>query len=350
MENTSNLLVSTDATLRDAIEAIDRGARQVALVVRQDGVLEAVVTDGDIRRGLLRGLGLDAPVSEVMNRNPVTAPASDGREGALRIMRARALHHVPLVDEAGRLVDLAWIDEISTVRTRSTRVVIMAGGLGKRLRPLTENLPKPMLPVGGRPLLELIIRSLVEQGFRRMTISVNYLGHIIQQHFGNGSTYGAEIDYIEETTRMGTAGALSLLLKRPSEPFVVMNGDLLTSVRFSSLLDFHNETGAVATMCAREYDIEIPYGVIKADGSRLVELEEKPIRSHFVNAGIYVLHPEVVDYIHRDTPMDMPDLFARIMAAGYEASVFPIREYWKDIGHPDDLDQARAELQEAFGE
>ena len=350
MENVSNLLVPTDATLRDAIEAIDRGARQVALVVRKDGVLEAVVTDGDIRRGLLRGLGLDAPVSEVMNRNPVTAPASDGHEGALRIMRARALHHVPLVDETGRLVDLAWIDEIASVRARSTRVVIMAGGLGKRLRPLTEDLPKPMLPVGGRPLLELIIRSLVEQGFRRITVSINYLGHIIQQHFGDGSTYGAEIDYIEETTRMGTAGALSLLPEWPSEPFVVMNGDLLTSVRFSSLLDFHNETDAFATMCAREYDVEIPYGVIKADGSRLVELEEKPIRSHFVNAGIYVLDPKILDYVHRDSPMDMPDLFARIMSAGHEASVFPIREYWKDIGHPDDLDQARAELQEVFGE
>lgn len=149
---------------------------------------------------------------------------------------------------------------------------------------------------------------------------------------------------------MGTAGALSLLPEQPSEPFVVMNGDLLTSVRFSSLLDFHNETDAVATMCAREYDIEIPYGVIKADGSRLVELEEKPIRSHFVNAGIYVLDPRILVYVHPDRPMDMTDLFARIMSAGHEASVFPIREYWKDIGHPEDLDQARAELQEILGE
>lgn len=210
------LVISPDASLRDAVAAIDRGARQVALVVDGDARLVAVVTDGNIRRGLLRGLTLDAPVAEVMNRTPTTAHIEDGVEAARRLMSERHLHHVPIVDAERRLVDLLWIDDVTRTERKSTPVILMAGGLGMRLRPLTENVPKPMLPIGGRPILEQIIESFADQGFVRFTLSVNYLGEIIREHFGDGRALGVEIDYIEEPERLGTAGALSLLPERLS--------------------------------------------------------------------------------------------------------------------------------------
>ncbi|WP_366654191.1 nucleotidyltransferase family protein [Fodinicurvata sp. EGI_FJ10296] len=344
-EEITHLLISPDATLREAVATIDRGARQIALVVNGDGLLVATVTDGDVRRGLLKGADLDTPVASVMHTNPVVTNASDGPEAARRLMRERNLHHMPIVDDSGLLVDLARIDEVAGPAPNATRVVLMAGGLGKRLRPLTESIPKPMLPVGGRPLLELIIRNLLGQGFSRFTISVNYRGDMLRDYFGDGTRLGAEIDYIDEDTPMGTAGALSLLPSRPQTPFIVMNGDILTSVPFESLLRFHEETGAAATMCARDYTVQVPYGVIRMDGSRLVDIEEKPMHSHFVNAGIYVLSPELLDDLERGIPLDMTSLFERLIARGDHAAVFPIREYWMDIGRVEDLERARADFE-----
>ena len=259
-------------------------------------------------------------------------------------MRERQLHHVPLVDAAGRVVDLLWIDDVARTARRSTPVILMAGGLGMRLRPLTETLPKPMLPIGGRPILEQIIESFAEQGYVRFTLSLNYLGEIIRDHFGDGARFGVEIDYIEETDRMGTAGALSLLPERPAEPVIVMNGDLLTSVRFDALMRFHHETGAAATLCARQFDMQVPYGVIDADGTRLRGIVEKPVHRHFVNAGVYVLSPGVFDALVPGTPLDMPDLLSGLADRGETVSVFPIREYWLDIGRHEDLERARTEM------
>lgn len=347
MTHTATLVIAPDATLRDAIAVIDRGARQIALVVDEAGVLIATVTDGDVRRGLLRGLGLDAPVSEVMNRSPLTVRAEDGHEAAHRVMRARSLHHIPIVDDHGRFVDLAWIDEVSGLVRRETQVVLMAGGLGRRLRPLTETVPKPMLPIGGRPILEHILRNFVDQGFVRFTISLNYLGEKVRAHFGDGTAFGAAIDYVEEQERMGTAGALSLLTERPSAPFLVMNGDLLTQMRFDALLRFHDETGATATLCARPFEMQVPYGVIEADGPYLQGIVEKPVHSHFVNAGIYVLSPVALDALHPGEPLDMPDLFTRLTKTGAKAGVFPLREYWLDIGRQEDLQRARTEFDES---
>lgn len=344
MTQTAHLIIAPDATLHQAIAAIDRGARQIALVVDGAGRLVATVTDGDVRRGLLRGLGLDAPVAEVMNRTPLTIRAEEGPEAARRLMRARSLHHVPVVDDAGRLVDLAWIDDLSGLARRDTRVVLMAGGLGQRLRPLTETVPKPMLPVGGRPILEHILRSFVDQGFVRFTISLNYLGEKVRAHFGDGAEFGAEIDYVEEQARLGTAGALSLLTDRPASPFIVMNGDLLTQMRFDALLRFHDETGAAATLCARPFEMQVPYGVIEADGPYLRGIVEKPVHSHFVNAGIYALSPGALDALRPGEPLDMPDLFTRLTDGGAKAGVFPLREYWLDIGRLEDLERARAEF------
>lgn len=346
MTHTATLVIAPDATLRDAIAIIDRGARQIALVVDEAGVLIATVTDGDVRRGLLRGLGLDAPVSEVMNRSPLTVRAKDGHEAAHRVMRARSLHHIPIVDDHGRFVDLAWIDEVSGLVRRETQVVLMAGGLGRRLRPLTETVPKPMLPIGGRPILEHILRSFVDQGFYRFLLSVNYKAAMLYEHFGDGSRFGVSIEYLHEKERLGTAGALSLLRERPTQPLIVMNGDLLTSVNFRQLLEFHNEHGGHATMCVREYSVQVPYGVVETDHHRLSGLTEKPIHHFFVNAGIYVIQPEALDLIPTDRMFDMPDLFEALLAKEQPACVFPIREYWLDIGRFDDLERAQMEYGE----
>lgn len=344
MRDLQPLLISPFANLHDAVAAINSGARQVALVVDDDYRLIALITDGNIRRGLLRGLALDAPVAEVMNSNPTIAKVEDGIEAARRLMRKRQLHHVPIVDAEGRLVDLLWVDDITDTAQKSTRVILMAGGLGMRLRPLTENVPKPMLQIGGRPILEQILESFADQGFVRFTLSVNYLGEIIREHFGDGSSFGVEIDYIEESSSLGTAGALSILPERPDGPVIVMNGDLLTSIRFDELLRFHNETKAVATLCARQFDIQVPYGVIEAEGTRLCGLVEKPVHQHLVNAGVYVLSPEVFAGLEKGKPLDMPDLLSWLLNQDEHVSVFPIGEYWRDIGRIEDLERARTEF------
>lgn len=338
------LIVPLEASIHEAIAAIDRGGRQIAMVVDAGGRLVATVTDGDVRRGLLRGVGLDAPVTEIMQGHPVSARQADGREAAIGLMRRKQLHHMPIVDADGRLCDLLWIDNLAGVAHHDTRVVLMAGGLGMRLRPLTEKVPKPMLPVGGRPILEHILSNFLEQGFSRFTISLNYRGEMVREHFGDGRKLGAEIDYVEEPDRLGTAGALSMLPERPDAPFIVMNGDLLTAMRFDALMRFHGEVGATATMCARDYSIQVPYGVICMEGTRLVGIEEKPVHTHFVNAGIYVLSPEALDLIEPGQPLDMPVLFERIIAGNGTPSVFPVREFWMDIGRMEDLERARAEF------
>lgn len=345
----STLTVPPSARIRDAMAAIDQGARQIALVVDSESRLVATITDGDIRRGLLRGLDLEAPAVEIMNRDFTAVLDTEGREEALRVMQAKRLHQVPIVTIDGRLVDLALVDDIPRVAQHDTRVVLMAGGLGTRLRPLTETVPKPMLPVGGRPILELILRNFTEQGFHNFTISLNYQADVIQDHFKDGSEFGANIDYVREDKRMGTAGALSLLEKKPDAPFIVMNADLLTSLAFDSLVRFHGETGSTCTMCARDYSVQIPYGVIEVEETSLRRVVEKPTYSHFVNAGIYVLSPEALDHVTAGEYLDMPTLFDRIIDAGRSASVYPIREYWIDIGRHEDLERARVEVERVFG-
>lgn len=343
-----SLTVRPDATLRDAMGIIDSGAKQVALVVDEAGRLLATVTDGDIRRGIIRGVGLEEPVSAVMHTEFTAVSVTQGRDAARRVMQEQSLHHVPIIDQNGQLVDLAHIDDVTGISRRETQVIIMAGGLGTRLRPLTETVPKPMLPIGGRPILELILNNLMEQGFQNFTLSLNYKGEMIEEHFGDGSEMGASINYLWEDQRMGTAGALSLLPERPSAPFIVMNGDLLTTLKFSALVDFHGETGSQATMCAREFNMQVPFGVVEFEGTRFRSIVEKPVHSHFVNAGIYVLSPEALDHLKSGEPCDMPDLFDRISSSHGHASVYPVAEYWIDIGRIDDLERARSEFDETF--
>lgn len=340
----ASLIVSSTATIRDAMVAIDRGARQIALVTDPSGRLIGTVTDGDIRRALLRGGALDAPVTEVTRTDFAAARIDAGISAARQLMQTRKLHQVPILDPEGRPVDLVHVDDLSGLTRRETRVVLMAGGLGTRLRPLTETVPKPMLPIGGRPILEKIIDAFVAQGFYRFTVTLNYKGEMIRDHFGDGAGFGAQIEYVQETKRMGTAGALSLLPERPEEPFVVMNGDLLTTLQFESLLRFHGDTAAIATMCAREYTFQVPYGVVMVDQTQLSSIVEKPTHTHLVNAGIYVLSPDALDYVVPGEALDMTTLFERAVGQGRTVSVFPLQEYWIDIGRMEDLERARADF------
>jgi dTDP-glucose pyrophosphorylase len=342
-------LVKEGVSIRDAIRAIDESALQIALVVDAEDRLIGTVTDGDVRRALLRGIGLEAPVGEVMNRNPLSCPAALGREAALAVMRASDVKQVPVVDDGGRVVGLELIGETISGAARDNWVVLMAGGLGQRLRPLTEDCPKPMLPVGGQPLLEIILKNFVRQGFRRFFLSVNYKAEMVSRHFVDGSRFGVKIDYLEERAKLGTAGALGLLPARPSAPLIVMNGDLLTGVNFANMLEFHVEQLATATMAVREHTVEVPFGVIDLAEDYLAGVTEKPRYSWFINAGVYVVEPSVLELIDPGQALDMPVLFERVLARNDKVAAFPIREYWRDIGRIEDLERASADFAAAFG-
>ncbi|CAH1192892.1 UTP--glucose-1-phosphate uridylyltransferase [Paenibacillus plantiphilus] len=349
MSTFHKVLITPNKTIMDALRIIDTGSKQIALVVSEDHVLLGTVTDGDIRRGLLRGESLYSLVTTVMNGNPVVAKSIDSRQTIFSLMRLHNLRQVPIIDKNGKVVRMELLESYIEKRSHSNPVVLMAGGLGTRLRPLTDNCPKPLLKVGKKPILEIILENFIECGFYRFYFTVNYKAEMIKDYFGDGSRWGVDIKYIDETERMGTAGSLSLLADFGlSEPLFVMNGDLLTKVNFHQLLDYHKETKALATMCVRDFDYQVPYGVIRTNGHTLIAIEEKPIQRFYVNAGIYLLEPRTLEMIPKKAFYDMPTLFEQIIASHYEASVFPIREYWLDIGRMDDFNRANGEYMENF--
>lgn len=342
-KNWKEVLVTPETPLSVAIARIDAGGLQVALVVNADGTLAGMLTDGDIRRAILAGRGLNIPSSEAMNKHVTCVPYSVSSREMLALMRRKVIHHLPLIDENDRVVGLATMDELMGAVERPNWVVLMAGGLGTRLQPLTRDCPKPLLPVGGKPILETILESFAEQGFKRIFLSVNYKAEMIQNHFGTGDRWGVEVSYLHENARRGTAGGLLLLPQRPSVPLIVMNGDLLTRMNFDSFLRFHEAQGAAATMAVRDYELRVPYGVVQLSGARLQAIEEKPVRKFFVNAGIYALSPEALDHLPAQSECDMPELFERVIAAGKTTAAYPVREYWIDIGRIEELERANRE-------
>lgn len=348
MINWKEIVVNKNQTLLETMRIIDETTLQFVVVVDTENCLLGTVTDGDIRRGILRGEGLDVPIKQVMNPSPITACIENTYSDCLRLLKKHKLKQLPIVDMDNRIIDIIFADEDPVTKNNENTVILMAGGLGSRLRPLTENIPKPMLNVGNKPILETIIEGFKRYRFTNFILSVNYKKEVIQDYFQDGSAFGVSISYIEEDKRMGTAGALSLLKKKPTSPIFVMNGDLLTQVNFEQLLQFHEDTDALATMCVREYEYQIPYGVIDTDGQKLVSIKEKPIQRSFVNAGIYVLSPEVIDYIPHDEFYDMPDLFKQLMDVQKNVSAFPVREYWLDIGRMADFERADDEYSSYF--
>jgi dTDP-glucose pyrophosphorylase/predicted transcriptional regulator len=348
MSRWQQALVGGEISIREAVQVLDASELQIVLVVDAEQHLAGTVTDGDVRRGILKGVSLDETVQRIMNPAPTTVSTNDSRESVLALMQRKQLRHIPVIDQSGRVVGLETLDGLVQSRTKPNRVVLMAGGLGSRLQPLTDDCPKPMLRVGTKPLLETILENFIDFGFRRFSIAVNYLADVVQSHFGDGARWGVEIDYLRETRQLGTAGALSLLPEIPMEPLLVMNGDVLTKVNFGQLLDFHNGHRASATMCVREYDFQIPYGVVRIDRHRLASIEEKPVQRFFVNAGIYVLEPNVLRLLPTNERFDMPALFGKLVEHGHDTSVFPIREYWLDIGQLADYDRANGEFTQMF--
>jgi dTDP-glucose pyrophosphorylase len=343
MSRWQDVVVSAETPLKDAIAKIDASRLQVALILGPDGRLLGILTDGDIRRAILAGKGLQVPVGEVMTSRPTSVSALTSRDEMLALMRRRVFHHLPLVDDAGRVVGLATLDELIGVAARPNWVVLMAGGLGTRLLPLTDERPKPLLAVGGKPILDTILESFAEQGFKRIFLSVNYKAEMIRKHCGDGERWGVHVEYLSENERLGTAGALSLLPERPTAPIIVMNADLLTRMTFDGLLQFHELQRAVATMVVREYDFQVPYGVVRLDATRIKAIEEKPVQKFFVNAGIYALSPDALEHVPAKTFFDMPTLFERLIVAGKPTAAYPLRENWLDIGRLEEFERAQLE-------
>ncbi|GAB6052549.1 nucleotidyltransferase family protein [Magnetospira thiophila] len=343
-----NTLTPHTASLGEAIRVLETSALQICLVLDDDARLIGTLTDGDIRRGILRGKGLDAPVTDVICSTPLVWDPDGDPVELLQLMSERSIRQVPLVDSQGHVVGLSIREELVTPRPLPNWVVVMAGGLGMRLRPLTETTPKPLLKVGPKPLLESIIGAFAEQNFQNIFLSVNYLADKIRAYCGDGHQWGVQIDYLEEQDKLGTAGALGLLPAPPTRPIIVMNGDVLTKVNFRSLLEYHQEQKAMATVCVREYDVQVPFGVVQLDAQRITQIVEKPVHSFFVNGGIYVLEPELVARIPPGQPLDMPTLLEEAIARGEHVAAFPVREYWLDVGRVDDFLQAEAEYHEVF--
>lgn len=348
MKSWEYALVTPEMTLREALACIDRAGSQMALVVDDRRRLLGTLSDGDARRGLLKGLSLADKVTVAMHRSPTVARSIESRQSILALMRQRGLHQMPVVDAEGIVVGMEVVDDFLSTPERANWVVIMAGGLGKRLEQLTRDTPKPMLRVGSRPLLETIILGYAAQGFKRFYLAVNYKAEQIEQHFGDGSSFGVEIRYLREQQRLGTAGPLSLLPEVPAEPFVVTNADLLTKEDFGNMVDGHVASGADATMAVREYEMQVPFGVVRERDGYIEAIDEKPIQRFTVSAGIYVLSPQVLALVPCQTQFDMPELFEVKAQKGLRARCHRIEGYWLDIGRLPDYERANLEFDEVF--
>ncbi len=342
------ILIAPTLSIKEALEVIDRGAKRIALVVDEEQRLLGTLSDGDIRRGLLRGLGLEDSIEEIIFRTPTVGYLSETQEEILNKALSKSLYQIPILDDAGRVVGIEAVETLLTPKIKTNRVVLMVGGLGTRLRPLTEETPKPMLKVGDRPILETIILNFKKHGFVNIILSVRYKAEKIIEYFGDGSAFGVNIKYLHEEQRMGTAGALGLIAEGLDEDFFVMNGDLLTNMNFGTMLEYHLGHHAYATMGVREYEYQVPYGVVNVDGVEIKSIQEKPVQHFFVSGGVYILSPKVLSYIPKDTFFDMPTLFEHLIAEGKRSISFPIRDYWLDIGRIEEFEKANREYYEVF--
>lgn len=332
--------VPEGGTLLDALRVLETGGLELALVVDTNDRLVGVLTDGDIRRAILAGAPLDAPLAAHANRRYTKVSTSAGRAEVMDLMRARTIGQIPIVDDEGRLLGMHVLHEIIGGAVRPNWAVIMAGGRGTRLRPITDEIPKPMIKVAGRPILERTVLHLVGFGVRRIFLSINHLGEQIERHFGDGSNHGCRIEYLREDEPLGTGGSLSLMPEPPQDPLLVMNGDLITEADIGAMLDFHRDNGQKITMGVRRYHHVVPFGCIDTDGDRITRMEEKPSIVRLVNAGIYVLAPEVVAKVPRAS-IGLPTLVEQCIDEGHTARIFEIETDWIDVGRPDQLKQAR---------
>lgn len=346
--------LDSKSSLIEAINAIEKSKKRIAIVLDENKKLIGTLTDGDVRRCLLHGGDLKTEVSDAMNRFPISAKDTTSPEDLFKLMQKNNILTIPIVNQDNIFIKLFHISEISEAENKKNDLdfsfaVIMAGGLGMRLRPITNDIPKPMVDIGGVPLLERQIKKLSNVGIKKVYLAVNYLSNVIEDHFGNGDSHNIEINYLRENESLGTGGALSLLPENPSKPLLVMNGDVLTNSNFESLLKFHNDQENELTVATFSYNIDIPFGVIKNDGPIVSQLIEKPSENFLCNAGIYVLSPKALKHVPKGIKFNMTDLILEYLKNNKKVTIFPIHEYWSDIGTSNDLMEAR-ELYNSYDE
>jgi dTDP-glucose pyrophosphorylase len=337
-------ILPESSTIGQVIRNLDQVAIKIVLVVDETNKLTGTISDGDIRRGLLKGLDLNSSIVSIVHHDALVVPPEMARDMVMQLMVVNKIQQIPVVDVQQQLVGLHLWDEVTTLSARANLMVIMAGGKGTRLLPHTENCPKPMVLVAGKPMLEHIIERGKLEGFSHFVLAINHLGHFIEAYFGNGERLGIKIDYLREQSPLGTAGALGLLNPRPDAPFVVTNGDVITDIHYGELLDFHNHYQASATMAVRIHEWQHPFGVVQMQGVEIVGFEEKSVARNHINAGVYVLSPEVLNELIVEAPCDMPMLFERLQAKANRTVAYPMHEHWLDVGRPDDLLQASADI------
>jgi dTDP-glucose pyrophosphorylase len=346
MNNWKTLLIHSNTTMSETIKVLDKGAQRIALVVDAANQLLGTVTDGDIRRALIAYLSMDTPAADVMCKTPKTGCPEWSKSLILSTMEKYQLLQLPIVDNKKRVIGLETLQDILKTKHRDNIIFLMAGGFGSRLYPLTQHCPKPLLKVGKKPILEVILERFIEAGFYRFYISTHYMHHMIEEYFKDGSQWGVSIEYVYEETPLGTGGALGLLPHHKIDlPVLMMNADLLTHLNFESLLSFHEEHPALATMCVREYEHIVPYGVVQGHDHHVVSMAEKPVHRFFINAGIYLLSSDLVRSVKPGIPLDMPTLLEQQIAAGHTVNMFPIHEYWLDIGRMEDFKLAQHEFE-----
>ena len=337
-------LLTPEATVKNAKCVIGSSSMHVVFVTNEQGKLLGIVTQSDYRKGLLKYVDNQSPITTIMNKSPKTVLVTESESKIREFFIKTHLAHLPVVDKDGMLINVEYYDDHLKIDKQDNWVIIMAGGQGSRLRPLTTDIPKPLLKVGSKPILETIIDNCISYGFKKFYLSVNYKAQVIEDYFGDGSKWGIQISYLKEKKQKGTAGSLSLLPETPSKPFIVMNADLITDLNFQDLINFHLEHGSVATICVKEYDFTVPYGVVQVNEGAIKRMEEKPVHKFFVNAGIYVLDPMVLGFINENKSLDMTDLLDKIVEGNQNTSVFPIHEYWLDIGCEEDYRYANGNI------
>lgn len=346
MQDIDKISILPTASVEDALKifGIYDGVRLLVVVDEHQNFL-GIITDPDIRRGLMRGLSLQSPIESIIQKSPITAKTTDSKQALITLSAKHNIYEIPILNDSGRIVRVESISSLLKSRTHNNPIVIMAGGLGKRLRPLTDSIPKPMLKVGSKPILQIILERFKAQGFENIILCVNYKSHIIEDYFGDGKDFGLSIRYVRESKALGTAGALGLIEDMDDLPFFVMNGDILSDIDFTQMLHFHQKQNSHATMGVREFHYQVPYGVVECEGTQISSITEKPTQNFLVSAGIYVLEPQILKLIPKDCFMDMPTLFGKIFTQkSYNAHSYLITDYWIDIGRHEEYERANNEL------
>ena len=339
-----NTVLKPESTITNAIESLNESEYGIVLITNKNQNLIGTLTDGDIRRALIKYIPLNTQIKDIMFKQPHTANYKTGSEKLLEILYKNNIMQIPLIDENNKLVGIKTLKKLTKKIKYDNPIFIMAGGLGKRLIPLTEKIPKPMLEIGGKPLLEKTIEQFINSGFHNFYISTFYKSNIIKEYFKNGEKWNVSIEYIEELKPLGTAGALSLLpYKKFKSPIIMINGDLITDLDINNLLSYHNQEKNIITIGAKKYDIQVPYGVIETEGSQVKSIIEKPIHSFFINAGIYVINPQIIKTLNAVNSIDMPDWIKQLIGEKININIFPIHEYWLDIGERSQYEKAKLE-------